>query len=136
MLKLFVIITIFLSGTLYGQESTREKCGDTATETSKRKPIFEHSKEDISRYFNEHVSFRSEEQLRGIYRVWMNCQGEIYQVDMVKGNLEESVNDEIEGALLKMPKWKPAEYDGAVDYMFYVDFLFKEKELKVNPLMR
>lgn len=136
MLKLIFIVTLLFTGAVFAQESTRTKCGEVSTQTCKRKPIFEDSKEAISTYFEEQVSFRSDEQLRGIFRVSMNCQGEIYQADMVKGNLAESTFDEIQSALLKMPKWKPADYDGAVDYMFYADFLFKDGELRVNTIMR
>ena len=135
MLKLLFIVTLFFAGSSFSQETTREKCGEVLTETCKRKPIFQNSKEDISRYFEEQISFRSEEQFRGIYQVKMNCRGEIYEADLVKGNLSESTLSEIQAALLKMPQWKPANYDGEVDYTFYIDFMFKGQGLRVNTIM-
>ena len=65
----------------------------------------------------------------------MNCRGEIYEADLVKGNLSESTLSEIQAALLKMPQWKPANYDGEVDYTFYIDFMFKGQGLRVNTIM-
>lgn len=136
MLKLIFVTSLFFSGTLFGQELTQKKCGDVLTETSKQKPIFKKSKEDIEVYFKDLVSFRSQEQFRGIFKVMMNCRGEIYQAEMIKGNLSESVKKEIQLALLKMPEWQPANYDGTVNYLFYIDFLFKGEELSVNTIMR
>ncbi len=136
MTKLLIVLFMFFSVSLYGQEIDRKQCGEGFTETSQQKPVFGNSKEEITAYFAESILFRSEEQFRGIFQVKMNCKGQIFLSNMIKGNLPEEVMNEIQVALLKMPEWKPANLNGPVDYLFYIDFLFKGDELRVNNLMR
>jgi hypothetical protein len=136
MTKLLIVFFALFSAALYGQERVREQCGEVFTETSQQKPVFGDSKDEITSYFTENILFKSENQFRGIFQVKMNCKGEIFLSNMIKGNLSEDVVTEIQAALLKMPKWKPANLNGPVDYVFFMDFLFKGEKLRVNTLMR
>lgn len=133
---LLVVFMVVFSVTSFAQSNGRSQCGDRYFMTSKTRPLFGESSKEIGEYLSNQVKVTSMKRSRGIFVVNINCNGEIFHNEMIRGNMSKETMQSVSNALSEMPRWTPANYDGPVDYQFYLDILCEGGNMRVNPIMR
>ena len=130
------LVLCFFSSMVLCQVTDRAACGGQEMRTSQSKPMFGKAAQDLADYFSNKIVWEADSQQRGMIQVRMNCKGQVYEATVMRGNLSEAQKHQITAAILEMPEWKPAEFDGPTDYLFYMDFLYRSNELVIHLEMR
>ena len=135
--QLYLLVLLMGNVAIAQDQQQASPCGEKPVMTSIQRPVFAERKDALTTYFsNRRTGGESTTYKRGVFKVRMNCAGEIFQVEVVKTGFDEASNKQFIESILAMPKWKPAQLRNGTDYVFYLDILEKDGQLVINPIMR